>query len=228
VSQTPDNLVITWEPSGGVVGFLLAKPVPAEESPVEGQDAAEPSPAPVVAAGPTLYNVYRESPEPPGNQSIPKLQAPPTPLNVTPLDALTFTDPTPYEYGVERCYTVRAVRGAGTTAIIGAPSPAGCLTPVDHEAPAAPTGLFALGAEGVINLSWEPNGEADLGGYLVLRGRAGDATLQPLTSSPVTETRYADRDVVAGVQYVYAITAVDRQTPPNVSAESNRAAETAR
>ncbi len=141
---------------------------------------------------------------------------------------LSFTDSTPFEFGQERCYIVRSVRGSAGNAVISAPSPRGCITPVDTYPPAAPTGLYALSAEGVINLAWEPNGEADLAGYLVLRGRAGDATLQPLTTAPVTETRYADRDVTAGVRYVYAVQAVDMQKPPNVSDESDRVEETAR
>jgi hypothetical protein len=232
ISATPDNLVIAWEPSGGVVGFLLEKPVPLEPPPLDEPDLNEARPgvtAPV-PAGPILYNVYREPPAAEAGQAGAGggTPAPPAPLNAAPLNALTFTDATPYDYGVERCYSVRSVRAAGATAVIGEPSPRACMTPIDREAPAAPTGLAALGAEGVINLSWEPNGEADLAGYLVLRGRAGDATLQPLTSSPVAETHYADRDIMPGVQYVYAITAVDMQDPPNVSDESNRAEETAR
>jgi hypothetical protein len=236
VTATDDNLVISWEPSGGVLGFLLATPLLPEDSPLdelpealESTRAAVPTPS-----GPTLYNIYREPADtdaPRAEESpspVPGRPTPPAPLNAAPIDALTYADASPFDYGVERCYSVRAVRGTGANAIIGEPSPRACVTPVDTTAPAAPTGLAALGAEGVINLSWEPNGEADLGGYLVLRGRAGDATLQPVTAAPVMDTRYADRDVVPGVRYVYAVQAIDTQNPPNVSDESNRAEETAR
>jgi hypothetical protein len=61
-----------------------------------------------------------------------------------------------------------------------------------------------------------------------LRGEAPGDTLQPLTPEPVKETRYQDRAIQPGVLYVYAIVAVDRATPPNKSAPSNRAQETAR
>ena len=47
---------------------------------------------------------------------------------------------------------------------------------------------------GSINLIWDANTEADLGGYLVLRGEAPGDTLQPLTPEPIKETRYQDRD----------------------------------
>ncbi len=90
-------------------------------------------------------------------------------------------------------------------------------------------GSTAIPADGVISLLWEPNGEADLDGYLILRGRPGDATLQPLSRTPVKDVRYEDRDVMTGVRYVYAVQAVDTHRPePNVSAESNRVEETAR
>jgi len=44
----------------------------------------------------------------------------------------------------------------------------------------------------------------------------------------VKDTRYTDRDVTAGVRYVYAILALDMEQPPNVSDESNRVEETPR
>ena len=229
LTQMDEDVVITWDPSGGVVGFLLEKPIADEIPPVDeaGVSASPTAPAP---AGPTLYNVYREmgrAPEPGSESSAPLNAAPAEPINGSPLAALTFTDRA-VQFGQERCYTIRAIRGTAPNLIVSEPSPRACITPIDTVAPAAPTDLSALAAEGVINLSWEPNGEPDLGGYLVLRGRAGDATLQPLTSSPVTDTRFADRDVMPGVRYVYVVRAVDRQRPPNVSEDSNRAEETAR
>ena len=45
----------------------------------------------------------------------------------------------------------------------------------------------------------------------------------------VKETRYTDQTVKPGVRYVYAVIAVDTQSPqPNVSAESERVEVTAR
>ena len=113
------------------------------------------------------------------------------------------------------------------TEVIGEPSDRECTTVVDTFAPDPPTNLAAsVDPDGGIALVWEPNGEADLSGYLVLRGRAGDATLQPLTAMPLADTHYVDRDVMAGVRYVYAVLAVD--THDNPSGESNRVEDTAR
>jgi hypothetical protein len=64
---------------------------------------------------------------------------------------------------------------------------------------------------------------------VVLRGAPGDATLQPLNSTPVIETQFTDTTVTAGTRYVYAVLAVDSRLPvPNISAESARLEETAR
>jgi hypothetical protein len=86
-----------------------------------------------------------------------------------------------------------------------------------------------VAGEGAISLIWEPRDELDLGGYLVLRGEPGDATLQPLTPAPIPEASFRDTTVVPGRRYVYAVVAVDDRLPlGNVSAPSPRVEETAR
>ena len=132
------------------------------------------------------------------------------------------------EAGKEQCFVVRSVAAVGTAMIESNPSDPICVTPRDTFPPAAPKNLQGVGSTGVINLIWDANTEGDFGGYLVLRGEAPGDTLQPLTPQPIKETRYQDRTVRAGVTYVYAIVAVDRATPPNRSAASNRVQETAR
>lgn len=233
VEYTADTIVLTWPPSGGLIGFLLANALPPEPPPVDDIPSAVAATSAAVdtPAGPTRYNVYREvEPDPlvlPSPQLLAEFPAPPTPINAAPLSALAFNDPLDNER--RHCYTVRAVLGAAQLLVEGDPSPRVCIVPVDITPPAAPVGLAAVVAEGAISLIWEPNAEADIGGYLVLRGRAGDATLQPLTSSPIPDARYTDRTVTPGEPYVYAIVAVDSRVPvPNVSAESFRVEETAR
>ena len=73
-----------------------------------------------------------------------------------------------------------------------------------------------------------PHWDADVAGYLVLRGVPGDATLQTLTPAPIPDTRYTDTTVTPGTRYVYAVRAVDGQATPNVSVDSARVEETAR
>jgi hypothetical protein len=230
-----DAISVSWEPSGGVVGSILERTLPIESSPIDEAAVPESGPRPAAAdppSGPTLYNVYREleampavsgAPVPPADEPIA------APINTAPLTVLTYSEPVPLLDGRKRCYTVRAVRGAGPSAIEGESSPPSCVTPTDDFPPAAPVGLSATVEPGEIRLSWEPNTEADLAGYVVLRGEAGDATLTPLTGSVIADPRFVDQTVRPGVRYTYAVAAVDTHLPtPNVSAASSRIEEAAR
>ena len=178
---------------------------------------------------PVRVNVYREPVQAPAApQPVQPLwqQTRPSPLNSAPLDAPPFSDRV--AFGVETCYVLRAISGEGPTAIEGEPSSRACVTPVDRFPPAAPAQLVAIASGSAINLLWEANAEPDLAGYVVLRGSVGDARLQPLTPAPITDVRFSDTTVVAGMRYVYAVVAVDREAPtPNVSPESARIEETA-
>lgn len=128
-------------------------------------------------------------------------------------------------FGQPRCYAVRAVEGTGAAQVEGEPSTV-CVTPADTFAPAAPANLVAVAAGTSISLLWEPSPEPDVAGYVVYRGLAGAAVLQPLTAMPVTDARFVDTTAASGMRYVYAVVAVD--TTGNASGESNRVEETAR
>jgi hypothetical protein len=171
------------------------------------------APAAVEGAKPPLFNVYVRD----GAQ----------PVNAAPLTTPSF-ERAGLEFGKEECFVVRTVEQHGAVQIESAPSAPQCITPSDRFAPAVPKGLVAVASAGVISLIWEANTDADLGGYIVLRGEAPGDTLQPVTATPIQETTYRDTTVTPGVRYVYAIVAVDRATPPNVSAQSPRVEETAR
>jgi hypothetical protein len=261
-----ESMLLAWQPSGGLIGFILDAALPIEANPLDDpalapSPSASASPAPVPPSparagglpgtaaapaavvappplalpdGPTRYFVYRTiEPDPlvlppPGPRQSPPWQLQlPTPLNTAPLAALVLTDTLLLER--EQCYEVRAVRGTAPNLVAGVPSERYCIRAVDTFAPAVPTGLSAVAGEGSISLIWEPNIEEDLGGYVVLRGEAGGATLQPLTAAPIADARYTDRAVTAGVRYVYAVVAVDSRVPvPNASAMSTRVEETGR
>jgi hypothetical protein len=179
------------------------------------------------------YNVYRSDEPPPADAAGAATlvgASRPAPVNGAPLTESTFSDA--IQLGRERCYVVRAVatgpeqsRGPdGASTVESQPSRRECITPVDRFAPAAPTGLSVVSRDdGGIELRWTASSEADLAGYLVLRGTAGDATLRQITEALVTQPRFIDRDVKPGVLYVYAVVAVDTWTPvPNRSPESAR------
>ena len=227
---TPASVSLTWEPSGGLVGFLLDRALPAEPLPYDSAQPIAPATPAVdasVPAGPTTYSVYRQlAPDPlllPPAESPVWSVPPPIALNPAPLAVTSLSDP--LEGGQARCYTVRAQRGS----VMSAATPPLCVTPVDVFPPAAPAGLAAVPSEGGISLIWEPSTELDVGGYLVLRREAGDATLRQLTDQPIAEARYRDADVKAGTRYIYLVAAVDTRVPlPNISALSAPVEETAR
>jgi hypothetical protein len=152
----------------------------------------------------------------------------PTMLTKAPVAVTTFAIPGPVRFGEERCFVVRSTDVVGGTPIVGRPSEPACVTPVDTFPPAAPTRLAAIAGVGVINLIWEPNTEADLAGYIVLRGTAPGGTLQALTPTPIRETTYRDQSATPGVRYVYAVVAVDNASPQNVSGQSNRVEDSSR
>jgi hypothetical protein len=129
------------------------------------------------------------------------------------------------EWGAERCYVVRTVETVENLTLESEPSPPTCVTLVDTFPPAAPVGLTIVAAEGAVNLIWDPNHEADLAGYLVLRAIAPETSLLPLTPTPVVETTFQDM-VPAGARVTYAVEAVDKAG--NASPMSARAEEIAR
>ncbi len=242
------DIVLQWEPSGGILGWLLERPLAPEvplaapvapvSTPPLGAAAVIPPgakaapPAPTAAAstppsvGPTRYNVYLElAPDPlvltkPADAPSPWTVTRLTPLNPQPLADVTFLDQeVPFDER-RRCYHVRAVRGTGAQQVESEPSDRACIVPADLDPPVAPTGLTATALEGEIQLRWEPNGEEDLLGYIVLRGDAGGDTLQRLTTEPITQTRYTDPTTpeMSGRTYRYVVQAVDNRIPlPNVS-----------
>jgi hypothetical protein len=169
----------------------------------------------------STYHVYRDD-GPASSSNAPAWgMAAPASVNGAPLSTPMYSEPV--EFGRERCFRVRTLTMQSGVTVEGEASARACVTPDDHFPPAPPEGLRALTAPEGVTLRWVPNSESDLGGYLVLRGRAGDATLQTLTASPIAQTQYLDRDVQSGVRYVYAIVAVDTHKPaPNRSEPSAR------
>jgi hypothetical protein len=144
-------------------------------------------------------------------------------LTDKPVTASSFADPR-IEWGVERCYVLGRLAELERLPVESEPSDKACVTLKDTFPPAAPTGVTAVAAEGSVNLIWNPNAEADLAGYLVLRGTGGEKP-KPITPKPIQETTFRD-ELRSGTRAVYAIQAVDKAG--NVSAMSETTEETAR
>jgi hypothetical protein len=110
------------------------------------------------------------------------------------------------EFGKLYEYTAQAFLDSGAESDISKPV---AITPEDTFPPAVPSGLTAVAAARSIEVSWEPASEPDLKGYYLYRWlEAG----QPQRVGGLLDTpAYSDRDIQSGVQYTYAVSAVDQR-----------------
>ena len=109
----------------------------------------------------------------------------------------TWTD-TGVVNGTRYTYVLVAVDTSGNDS---GPSEPAEATPRDGVAPAAPTGVVATPGDTEVVLSWDPNVEADIAGYRVLR--------DGVEVRVETGTTWTDTDVVNGTEYTYTVVAVD-------------------
>jgi predicted small lipoprotein YifL len=205
----------------GPMSAVLVVPVGAAPDPPQGAIATYDETTvtlawPGEAGGPfRVYAVDRDGKELPSALMTP-----------SPIAAHAFT--TPVTFGVTTCLSVRAVAVSGSITTESAAARAACITPVDTFPPPVPTGLNAVPDVGVVQLAWNAVTAPDLAGYIVLRREVGTATFERLTLSPVRATTWDDTKVRAGVDYEYAVRAVDQATPPNESRDSEHKIVTAR
>ena len=244
VQYTSDVVTMTWIPAREARRLVQ---VSASESflrsaPIE--EFGQPSRLRITSR----YNVYEVA----RNTDVTDIA--PIPLNDTPLESLQFQDPR-VEFGLERCYMIgtlkqinqmvldstESVETADAESVDATepvetfemmveslPSTETCVKFIDTFPPAPPTNLVAVANVGTINLIWNASSEADLAGYQVLRAEATGERLQPLHSDIITETTYRDTSAIAGVDYVYAVVALDTAKAPNISGPSNQVQETPR
>ena len=101
---------------------------------------------------------------------------------------------------------------------------------LDVFPPAVPTGLAAVatapsaGLEAAIDLSWQPNSEADLAGYFVYRREGGEGWQRISPVQPLAGPAFHDTRIQPGHAYSYAVTAIDQGG--HESARSAEAEET--
>jgi hypothetical protein len=149
-----------------------------------------------------------------GHELTPNAPLPP------PISASQFTLPVAFDK--TRCFVVRTVDTlTGSIVMESAASAPVCVTPKDTFPPPAPTELRAFGGAGVV-LTWTGVEAPDLAGYVVLRGEGAGDNMQPLNTTPITDTTFSDTTVKSGVTYVYAVIAVDNSPQHNPSAQSNK------
>ena len=135
-----------------------------------------------------------------------------SPVNPTPLAAPPFDDSDP-EPGSTWRYVLRSVVAGAKPPLESDPSAEVAATWKDEFPPAVPQGLRAFVDAGRVTLLWTPNDERDLLGYHVHRRDGG--TWTKLTDAPVSSATFTDSPGAG--RHEYAVSAVDRATPPNES-----------
>jgi hypothetical protein len=202
--------------------FLLAPPPPTGLTATAGDGSvdlawqAPPVPGPPGTSSPRGYNVYRAVQ--PGVYVT-------EPINGSPITETRLRDSGVVNEATY-AYVVRSVAGERPPWRESSDSNQVSATPMDLTAPARPRGLVAVAGPGGIALSWEPNAEQDLLGYLVYRREVPSLTAERLTKAPTSTTTFLDGAARSGKSYVYTITAVDRSPHQNESAPSAEASAT--
>jgi hypothetical protein len=124
-----------------------------------------------------------------------------------------------WKYRLER--VVRTEASGHPVEIVGAPSPPVSLFAKDEFPPAVPAGLAVVAdaQAKAMDLSWTPDSDLDIAGYVVYRRdvTTGDA-LQRITPKTVVPPTWSDSTVLAGHRYAYAVSAIDQDG--NESAKS--------
>jgi hypothetical protein len=132
-----------------------------------------------------------------------------------------------YEYTAQR--VVQASIDGKTQELAGESSAPVRVDVVDTFAPAIPRSLVAVFApeDRAIDLSWEPDSETDLAGYIVYRAAyremADGAWTRISGPQPLTGPAFRDSAIAAGETYRYTVSAIDLKG--NESRKSQEARE---
>lgn len=132
-----------------------------------------------------------------------------------------------YDYKISALTAIPLTIGRTQTEVESDDSPIAHLFVHDTFPPDPPTGLQAVysgvGQKPFIDLSWAPNTESDLAGYIVFRREAGQAPVALNSGNPAKAPAFRDSDVLPGRTYTYAVQAIDVRG--NVSAKSEETSE---
>ena len=236
--------VMEWQPSAQPSLVDLKRTDLTPPSPHA--PSTKPHPAPAAAPEPAPAKSKKKAKAKPATASHPRKAAP----DQTAVIHLRVTEPaspngrsdgtvdTTATMGSTYSYVASRVRsvtlGVHKLEIESAPSAAITFAHLDIFPPQRPTGLEAIpGSDpqhpAAIDLSWEPNAETDLAGYLVYRqpldatGKATAPAVQ-LTPTPLPTPAFRDVTAEAGQSYSYQIVAVDqagnRSTPSDPSQQT--------
>jgi hypothetical protein len=193
------------------VELLRTQLHPATTPPSDSKKPPAAAPSSLSSPAPTIVRlrVAGESPQPPAHPD-------------GTIDRTVRTDDT-YTYTAERIRTVQL--GVHTLQLRSPVSAAITFTMRDLFPPAIPTGLDAILGSAItpgdptphptIDLSWEPDTDTDLAGYILYRQpltTAGEAAVSfiRLNPAPLPGPSFRDLTAVPGQPYAYRVTAIDQ------------------
>jgi hypothetical protein len=131
-----------------------------------------------------------------------------------------------YRYTARRVATFES--GGHKVEVASTPSGPIVVNARDVFPPAVPAGLVTVAnPEGhSIDLSWTPDQESDLAGYIVYRREAGSnaAPVRISPAQPITAPAFSDTSVKSGLRYAYSVSAIYKDH--NESARSAEVEET--
>ncbi|PIE63703.1 MAG: hypothetical protein CSA26_11635 [Desulfobacterales bacterium] len=138
------------------------------------------------------------------------------------VDGVSFTD-TSVRNGQKYFYTVKSLMEYQGEIVEGSVSEDISVTPVDLTPPVPPGGIRAISVSRGTKIFWERVDSSDLGGYKVYRRPANRDDYTLLATVDPAFASYVDLEGNGSVRYYYAITAIDKATPPNESVKSREA-----
>jgi hypothetical protein len=214
--------MIEWRPQQTTASVELDRLLDGAPTPTKAarpKPASKPSPAPTTPPKSPLRSTPSVPPEV-------KLQTPKQASDAGGTIDSTAQRGETYHYTAQRVRTVTFPDRS--LEMRSAISPPVTVLIKDTFPPQRPTGLAAVPggiaqADASIDLSWEPDTDPDLAGYIVYRQRVDPTgTLMGvairLNPTPIAGPAYRDQTAAAGQRYAYRVTAVD--TVGNESAPS--------
>jgi hypothetical protein len=233
-TPTPDGAMLEWQQRSNPATVELDRlPLGPDGAPIQPTPpkSAKKSPKPVLK--PTTKPVSKTHADQAAKPSQPSPVKSPLTSSSAPIEVKLQTPDQPtdaggtidrtaqmgesYQYTAQR---VRSVSLAGhTLELRSAVSPAVTIAMRKTFPPHAPTGLEAIpggatAADRSIDLSWDPNTDADIAGYNVYRQDVDSkgvaaGTAARLNQTPVVGPAYRDQTAMAGRRYAYRVAAVD-------------------